>query len=205
MTPAQLETLIRNQFNALNDTFFSSDEIHSYISKYAKQVSFEIPCIEDVDTSQVTVASQRNYNLPTGAFAIKTLLVDDKAIPEITLKDGEDREIWDDATDGDAEEFYIHNDIIYLNPPPSTAGLTITIYYYEYHPDIVIGGSLVIPVPFHERLANGVLADMYAKDQNFNSSNWYMTQWLKTDLPSMREFMEKKKRGNKFRTVRIVE
>ena len=203
MTPAALETLIRNRFNALNDTFFSSSEIESYIWSAELELATELDLIEDSSTD-TTVADQRNYNFPTNAYKIKAVNVDDESLKRISLKVGQDAEIWDDASSGTPDAFYEWNEVIYLDPPPDTAGQDIDIYYYELPTDPSVSGTLDLPAELHQRLANKVLADMYGKDQNSSMAAYYTKMWEGVDKPAIRSWKQRKKRGDRFQSVRIT-
>ena len=205
MTPAALETLIRNKFNAANDSFFSSSEIYSYIYEAELEAALELDLIEASDTD-TTVADQRNYNFPTNAYKIKAVLVDDKSLSRMSLKDGEDAEIWDDATSGEPDRFYEWNEVIYLDPAPDTAGLDIDIYYYKYPTLIVPSTYEVIDIPeeLHYKLSSRVLSIMYGKDQNAAMASYYTKRWEEIDKPSIRSWKQRKKRGDRFNVVRLT-
>jgi hypothetical protein len=205
MTPAELESLARNKFNAANDSFFSSAELHSYIYVAALEASMELDCIESYATD-TSVDGTRGYNFPTRAYKIKTVLYDDEVLTKLTLKEAEDLDIWDATDEGTPDSFYEWNNTIYLDPIPSTSALTIGIYYYAYHPDVLVGSaSLSLPVPIHPRLINKILADMYGKDQNTQMADYYLNLWENVDKPAMRKFNVISRRGNKFTGVRMVE
>ncbi len=204
MTPSELETLVRNRFNALNDTFFSSSEIISYIYDAEEEIAVEFDLIEKSATD-TTVEGQRNYDFPSDAYKIKTVLVDDKTVDLMSLKEGEDSEIWDDATNGTPEKYYIIDKIIYLDPPPDTAGQTITIYYYALPSNPATSSSIDIPSEYHRRLVSKILADMYGKDQNQQMMSYYMNKWINVDKSWIASVKKRGRIGGGYRSVRIVE
>jgi len=202
MTPTALSTLIRNRFNALNDTFFSNDELFSYIYAAELELATELDLIEGFATD-TTVADQRNYNYPTNAYKIKAVLVNDKSVKRVSLKDGQDYEIWDDATSGTPDAFYEWNDVIYLDPPPDTAGQDIDIYSYNLPTDPSLG-TLDIPKELHQRLVNKPLSDMYGKDKNAAMAAHYLQMWESVDKPAIRSWKARKKWGDRFTSTRII-
>ena len=70
MTPVELETYIRQRYNAVGDSFFSQLEIFNSMWQAQMELATESLCIKTTYTT-TSVASQRAYDFPTNTISVE--------------------------------------------------------------------------------------------------------------------------------------
>lgn len=200
MTVSEFVDYVRNRHNAVSDTFWADSEIYALIEARANEVLSIIGLIEAKDTSLTTTASTQAYNLPTNWVFIKKLLVDNYACQQITF-DEWDAEHTRGSTDptGTPDRYFLWNDQINLVPVPATSSLTITLYGYKKQSSITSASDMInIPSILHGRLCDGVIADMFAKDQKWQPHRTYEEKWLQVHIPAFKEYKAKRHTAGGF-------
>lgn len=182
MTPAQLETLARQLYNATSDTsFFSQAEIMSYITDACFQIACDSLASEATDTSTTSVADTRAYSIPSDVLMLKRVEYDGNKLEPITFRD-DDSLTLSDANTGDTgtPQYYIlWNDEILLRPTPDTTGDEIKFYYKSIPAVVTISGTIGVPLEYHYAIANYVVHLMALKDEDPNTADRYMAKWDK--------------------------
>ncbi len=205
MTPDQLETAARQQYNAINDTFWSSEEIRNYIYGACLEVSDEAYAVERVYTTP-TVASTQGYDFPENAIGIKRVTYDGMKLRPIDMREDDLATGFSAATTstGTPTFYFVWNKTIYLRPIPAAVA-TLKIYTYNQQGAIQTGSTTIeIPSQHHMRLVNSVLQKMSAKDSNFEAARWYQDQWS-LDKIEIRKSMRKLKRADGFTGAKAEE
>lgn len=205
MTPEDIELAARRRYNAVNDTFWSQQEIFDLIYAACLEVADDAYCIERTYSTS-TVAGTQEYDFPTSANAIKRVTWDGKKLTRIDMiEDDLITGLNQDTTDqGDPEYYWIWNNTISLRPVPSSVG-TLKIWTYNTPSEITTATQDVeIPDVHHSRLLNFVLSSMAAKDSNYTAAQYYLALWEK-DKIKIRQSMRRAKRGDKFTSVKSEE
>jgi hypothetical protein len=180
MTPTDLETFVRQRYNAVGDTFFPQTEIFNFFYKAQVELSIEFDCIERVYTT-TTVADQREYDWPERALKIARITYDgDKLDPNDFLSDDVftgDNE--NETMTGRPEYYQQWGDALYLRPVPGTneAGVTLKLYTYDMPSVPSSLGTLDVPAVYHPFLADYALWAMCMQDQNPAIADRFLNAW----------------------------
>lgn len=179
MTPVDLETYVRDRYNALGDSFFTQPEIFNYFWAGQMELAQEAFCIRKIHTT-VSVISQRIYAYPTNALSIRRMTYDGQRVyPNDFIDDDTITGNKEDETlTGVPEHYQIWNDQFFLRPTPSVAGLTINMYTYDLPIQPIVGGTLDIPSRYHLFLADYALYCMLSKDNNRALAADYLNLWI---------------------------
>jgi hypothetical protein len=194
MTPLQIEERARQRLNALQSTFWTSQEIiENYLYNAASELAVETLCIQNRYTT-VSVAGQSEYTLPTKLISAKRVVYDtagsnsklkpidfrtlDSISPEAT-----------GLTTGTPQYYLLFDDVIQLYPTPDTSGLSILIQSYDMPDQTTSMSVLEIPCRYHHMLVVGVAYLMSLKELGHPNTALLSRQWF--------EYIEKVKRIEK--------
>ena len=204
MTPTQIETLARNRYNAVNDTFWSQAEIFTYLDGACLEVARECLLIERT-YSATTVASTQEYAFPTNTIAIKRVTWNGLKLKPITMRedDGVTGLNMTTTATGTPQYYWTWNYTIALRPIPNAA-YTLKIWSYNLPSAISSTSTLEVPSEFHWDLANYVNREMALKDSNMNAAQEYSMLWEKS-VKQMKSWSKKRKRGDAFGQVQDEE
>lgn len=202
MTLDQLVTFVRNRHNAANDSNWSPAEIYALITGRANEILSIIGLIEDKDTSTTTVAGTQEYNFPTDFVHLKAVLYDGQLLSPISFKEWEEQKANGLTPQGTPKYFVVWNSQVILVPTPDSAE-TLTFYGEKQHPLIDNSTQTTVDIPaiLHQRLADGVIADMAAKDEKWTMMQAYENKWLNVHIPAFYRHVFLTKRRGKLRTV----
>lgn len=192
MTPTQLLTMARRRYNAVGDNYFSDDELLDAIYEAEMQLALETECIEKrFDT--VSVASQREYALPTANIRIDRITYDGQRLDiqdfiEDDMETGNDEA----TTSTGTPSFYsIFNDTLFLRPAPSESGKTIQVYSIDEPSIPLITSTLDVPSRFHPYMIDYLLMAMFGKDQNHQMAVYHRDRWDKNVIDAKRWQMKR--------------
>lgn len=198
MTVSQFVDYVRNRHNAGSDSNWSDLEIYQMITARANELLSLIGAVEDTNTSQSTVAGTQAYTLPTGTVALKALLWNGIMLQQISFREWEQQKAAGSTADGDPEKYVVWDNQVLLIPiPTSVQTLTFYIESMQTYIDDATD-TIVVPEELHFRLADGVIADMFAKDLNFNGARMYEDKWINVHMPAFYEWVARKRRRGKF-------
>ncbi len=189
MTLSQFIEVVRRRHNAESDTFWSDAEIYQLITNRANECLSIIGLLE-ATTTTVSVAATQAYNFPSGTSTIAQINYKAVRLKQITFRQWEHFKSETTTISGTPREWVKWNRQFLLIPIPDTSSDTITIYYFKEHPyiDGTIQTTIDIQAVLHPHLVHGVLADMFAKDQNPNMARYYEDKWLNVSIPAMQKF-----------------
>ena len=204
ITPQQVNTAARQRYNAVGDDFWSDEEIYNTI--FQACLEFCSACPLEATYSTTSVANQQEYDYPTNVVAIKRITYDGRKLVPYTFREDDVSTILNQATTstGTPDSYATWNNIIYLRPIPSTAGLTIKIFGYIEPQPVTSGSTLEIPVRYQMSLINPVLAEMAAKNKNYEGFERYRSLWEK-DLMRAKKDYRLGKVGDAFQVVKNVD
>ncbi len=205
MTPTGIEDAARQRYNAVNDTFWSQDEILNLIYAASLELSVEGIQIEATPTD-VSVASQRAYDYPDYALAIKRVEYDGVKLEPITFREDDAITLSQTGSLSQGTPIYytLWNNKIYLRPIPDTSALTIQYYTYNEPQPVTAGSTLDIPSAFHMDIVNYILAHMYAKDKDQSASAYYLGMWQAAVL-KIKKWKRKRVRTDSFSAVQDID
>lgn len=206
MTPQQVEEAARARYNAVSSTFYSQDEVFKVIYAAEQELATEGWVIEGKDTSIPTVSGTRIYSFPSLFIAIKRIEYDGRKLEKIDDREDDSLTIHDSGSQvqGTPAYYWVWNDQVYLRPVPDAAE-TLTIYGYKEATLLTTASStLSVPVRFHSKLINPVIAALAEKDENFEAAQYYRNLW-DVDVEKVRRLKAKLKRTDGFAVVKDEE
>ena len=202
MTPGEVVLAARRRYNAVNDTFWSDQELYDVIYAALLEVCEEGFAAERIYSS-TTVAGTQGYDFPTNAIAIKRVTWDGQKLTPIDMREDDAiTALNQNTTDqGNPRYYWIWNRTIYLRPVPASAA-TLKLWTYNEQSTITASSTTIeIPTVHHAKLVNPVLSAMAAKDQNYNAAQYYLKLW-DNDKMRIKQAMKKQKRADGFTTVK---
>lgn len=205
MTPGELETAARNQYNAVGDTNWSSTEIYNLV--YAACLELVRDCgfiIERVYTT-TTVASTQDYAMPTQTLSVKRVTYDGKKLAPYTMRDDDSITLSNQATTdtGEPDYYYQWNDTLSLRPIPQEAK-TLKVYTINYPQTITSTSTLEVPEFTHMMIVDYIVSRMAAKDMNFDTASFHSGLW-ETHKQMLTRKLRQMKRGDAFAVVQAEE
>lgn len=202
MTPASVVTAARRHYNALNDTsFFTDTLLYEYLYKRELELVLESKCIEDIKVS-TTVTGTSQYTVPTNTMLIKRVTYDGEKLEPIDFRDDDVLTLNNaDTTETGTPRYYVfYEDKIELRPTPDAAGTLDWRVFKE--PEIQDATSAFeTPTRYHMDLVDGVIADMYAKDENTGMADRYELKWMR-HVREAKRGEKQRKRGDSFAIVK---
>lgn len=195
MTVSDLITYIRQRYNAVSDNYFAdSSEMVNHIYNACQQLAAETLCIERT-YSTTTVASTAEYAFPTYLLGTKRVTYDSSKLQKITQRELDILTINQGATtSGTPLYYYEWARAITLYPVPDSAE-TLLVYGYAEPQALTTTSTLEVPTRMHLRLADFVVAQMYAKDGNFAGYDRLMAVWSKS-VADEKRYQKQLKRGD---------
>lgn len=207
MTPSEIETAARRKYNSVNSSFYSSSEVYDLIYQAEMEIARETKMLEGVTTTTST-AADNTYSFPTGVLEIKRVEYNGCKLQRIDFREDDAITLAnsDTTAQGTPLYYFVWAETLYLRPIPDTSSDTIRIYYFKM-PTAVTSASQTLEVPslFHMCIVDYVAAEMAAKDQNFETAQYYRDAWYNKHLPSMKQWVSKRKRGDAFGVVKDEE
>ena len=202
MTLSQFVTYVRNRHNAATDSNWSDPEIYALATGRCNEICSIIGMLEGTDTSTTTVSGTQAYSFPTNFITVKALLYNGELLQPISFKDWESEKAGGVTPTGKSTKYVVWNSQVLLIPTPDAA-YTLTFYGEKEHPLIDNSTQLTIDIPsvLHYRLANGVIADMASKDENWNMFNTFQGIWSNQDIPAFQRYAFLRKRRGRVRDV----
>ena len=204
MTPTEIETAARNQYNAIGDSFWSQAEILNLIWQACIELADLTKNIERTYTTS-TVASQQEYSYPTSTVAIKRITYGGKKLQPITMREDDAITGLNQSTtdEGTPQYYFIWNDTIYLRPIPSAVG-TLKIFSINKPQQVTTTSTIEVPDQFHMALVDYILSRMASKDRQLDVAKYYLDLWKETKIEAIK-WHKRNKRGDSFASVQDEE
>lgn len=204
MTPAEVETAARQQYNAVGDTNWSQSEIMTLIYGGCLEMARDCKIIERT-YSTTTVASQQEYSFPTNTIGIKRITYNGRKLVKTSFKEDDYLTGNNQASTGEGDvRFYQEwNETIYLRPIPPEA-LTLKLWCYVEPQAVTTTSTLEVPTQFHLCLVDYVLSRMYAKDKDFASAKYFRDLW-DLHLKKAMAWQQKRTKADAFAAVQDEE
>lgn len=205
MTPSALKDFILQRYNAVGDTFFPEAEIYNYLWAAQMELANETDCIKNIYTT-TSVANQRAYDFPTYTKSIARVEYDGE---RIFPNDFFDDDVLtgnnpDTTLSGRPANYQVFGSQIFLRPVPSTSGLTIKIYSYNYPTQPSATGTLDVPTNYQLMLVDYALSCMFSKDQNTSLAQFHLNLWREHKQVVLRTERQRMV-GDSFRVVKDID
>jgi hypothetical protein len=201
MDPQDIEQAARERYNAVSETFWSQSEIFTLIRNACQEAATETQCIEGIDSSTTTVSGTQGYAFPTNFISIKRLTYDGIKLSPIDFRKADSLTLNNTSTEltGRPDYYVEWGGSVYLYPTPNDA--KVLKFWGVKEPAAVTALSTIeIPSVFHGRIINYVLSEMYAKDKDFQSAQYYKGLW-NVDKKEMSRWLKRARRRDSFATV----
>lgn len=200
MTPSEIEEAARQNYNAVGDTHFNTDEFMMWIYRACMILANETFCIEN--TFQTTsVSGTREYSYPTNAMSIRRVEYDGVKLEPVTLE--ADPKTSTTAPSGTPGQYAVWEGDIILFPTPDTSSDTIKVFAYCRPQEVTSSSTLEIPTEYHGDLIDFILSAMYAKDKDTGMSTFHRNLW-EASINRIKRQCQKKKRGDQYAIVRDI-
>jgi hypothetical protein len=178
MTPGEILTAVRSQYNAVGDSFFGDTELYNLIWRAEQQLAMETLCIKDIATT-TTVSGTREYSMPTTAIAIKRVTWNGRKLePSDFMDDDVLTGYVEDTTETGTPMYYQRwDDSLFLRPTPNAAS-TLKIWYYAKPSQVTASTVLEIPEEYQLAIIDFMLHHMVSKDGlNTNLAAYHRANW----------------------------
>ncbi len=177
MTPAEIELVARNRYNAIGDTFWSQAEILGMIYAAQMDLALKTNCIRNVYSMTTTIGLDE-YSMPTTATNIRRIEYDSRKLEPISDRERDDILGGKDPTlvTGRPTSYYLFGESIFLVKTPDSA-LTVKIWSFDIPSVVTLASTLDVPSRYHPYIAEFILAKMYAKDKRFDQSQYHLDIW----------------------------
>jgi hypothetical protein len=201
MTPSEIETAARRQYNAVGSNFWSQAEIFDLIyfaqmdlarRAHVLQQTYETP----------TVISTADYSYPTNALGIKRITWYGRPLKNNEFKEDDMVTGYDASTvsTGDPRYYLTWNRTISLRPIPSSVQ-TLKIWTYDQPSVPTAISTLDVPLKYHPDIVDYCLGKMVVKDEKYDLSQYYLDRWEMHIKNAMRD-VQKEKRNDSFAYVK---
>lgn len=200
MTPSQLETMARQQYNAVGDTLWSTAEIMDLIYAACMELALESWCIEQTFLAP-TVVGTSEYDFPGNSIGIKRITYDGRRLNKITFRQDDylTGGNQNSTTQGTPNAYAEWNETFYLRPIPDAVYNLKVFAFIEPQP-VTSTSVLEVPSRYHLYMVDYLLYRMYAKDKDFNSAQFFENKWEKNKGKAVSQ-EKRKRRADAFAVV----
>lgn len=200
MTPSEIETAARRQYNAVGDSAFAQAEIFDLIYQAQLELAMDVKVIHQTHSVTTTTGTQ-GYTFPTNTIAIKRVTYNGSKLHPISMREDDALTLNNSATtaQGSPQYYYQWGDQVYLRPIPDAAE-TLKFYTYDQPSVVTANTTLETPSRYHMGIVNYVVSEMFAKDLNLPMSRHYLEKWNQTKQQA-KVFERKRQTGDSFKAV----
>lgn len=204
MTPLEVITSARQQYNAVGDDFFSDQELYDILFAGSQEFSKKAFAIER-SFSVSSVASQQQYNWPTNAIRIKRITYDGIKLAPFTFRDDDVLTQLDQAigTVGVPSAYAVWEKVFYLRPIPSEIK-TIEVLANVRPQRITVTSTLEIDEEYQMNLVDLILEHMNRKEKNYTGAQYHRGLWNDAMMEAKKQ-SRLKVTGDAFKVVRNVD
>lgn len=198
MTPSELNTIIRERYNAVGDSFFTDAFIYSGL--YQAQMELALKCrLIEKTYSTTSVAGQREYSYPSTAMSIRRVEYNGVKVIPVDLIDDPKTSIT--SPTGTPYEYAIWNREIIFFSTPDTTGDTIRVFSYDKPSAVSATAVLDVPEKYHLSLIDYVMYIMFAKEQNDRMAQFHLSLW-KESVREIKQEVATSRHDDMFAVVR---
>jgi hypothetical protein len=206
VTPAQIVTAARRKYNSASSAFYADAEIWDLIYQAELEIAETTKGLEGRTViSGGSIAGTQSYAFPAGVLELKRVEYNGTKLQPVDFRQDDALTLADSnaTAQGQPIYYYVWDNTIYFRPIPDTSSVQIRLYYYK-EPIIITSGaqSLDVPTITHMSIVDRVIAELAAKDQNFDTASYYMDLWENKHLPRIKAWARKRRTGDAFNTVK---
>ena len=178
MTPTEIETAARQNYNAVGDTFWSQAELFFLIYKAQMELATKALCIPQ-RYSTTSTAGEDEYSVPTNAIAIRRVYYNYNPLEPISL---EEKELIIGNSDpgnvrGTPDSYVLEGETLFLVKTPSASSVTIGIWTFDEPNTVTATGTLDVPSRYHPPIVDFLNYHMFAKDKRHDLASWKKEMW----------------------------
>lgn len=209
MTLAQFITRVRRRHNDEDSSsqFWSEPEIYELITSRCNEVLSIVGLLEATDTSNTSVSGTQVLAYPSDTVTIRQVDYKFDRLKRLTFREAESFKSDSGFDSGRPRNWFPWKREINFIPVPDTTGDAITIYYYKDHDEIDNSAQATIDIPqvLHPRLLDGVLSDMFSKDENERLTAFYENKWISVHIPAFQNFKAEEDSASRFQVLSDVD
>jgi len=195
MTPAQVEEMARERYNAVGETFFSQAEVFRMIYSACQELATETECIERVFTT-TTVNGTQEYAWPTNIISVHRVTYDGNKLKPIDMRQGDQIQLNQALTVTGQPQYYAQfNETFILYPAPNDAKALKVWGSVEAQEISATTSTLDVPTWTHTRLVDFVLKCMHEKDKDYPSAERHLARWEMSKI-QIKRWMRRRLRGD---------
>ena len=200
MTPSELSEYARQQYNSLNDDFFTDAELYRHIWAAQAELARKALVIERTYTAS-SVASQAEYEYPTNTIAIKRVTYNSSKLMPISFREY-DSLVQNTTTvpTGTPQYYFVWQETMTLYPTPDTSSYTIKVWSYNEPQEVSVTSTLEVPSLWHLPMADYLCWKKATKDKNLAAAQLYKDNWDQAIIDA-KAWQRKRLRGDSFSSV----
>ena len=204
MTPGELASAARTQYNAVGDSFFGDTEIYNLIWRAEQQLAMQTKCIQG-SASTSTVIGQREYTMPTTCMSIKRVTWSGRKLePSVFVDDDVLTGYVEDTTETGTPLYYQQwGTTVYLRPTPNAVD-TLKMYYFAKPAQVTASSTLEIQEEYQLYIVDFILYHMFSKDTNDRLSSYHLQIWNES-VQLIKAFEKTKLRGDSAAAVKNID
>ncbi len=201
MTPTEIETLARQRYNAVGDTFFPQDMLLNHIYNASMILAQKARVIKTIETTS-SVVGQRAYAFPARVISIKRVEYDSRRVDPIDLIDDDTVTLLNsaDLSQGSPRFYTQWADEIYFRPIPDSIK-TINIWVYKEPAAITASSTMEIPTRYHLNIVDYLLFCMFGQDKDRLMADFHYQIWTK-HVEDAIKWERKREVGDQYKTVK---
>lgn len=179
MTPSEVYTLIRNQCDETETTFWGEAEVYQYMSMGETVIAKKIGLLEKSHTTTTSIGVRAGYSAPAGVITRVTW--DEVALTCVNQNDLgkiEGEAYGGVTTTGNPRYYFVYGNEINLSPIPASAK-TLKTFYRGYPVSVTTASTAwSIPDDYGHHIADFALWRMFLKDQEMKEiAVAYKNEW----------------------------
>lgn len=189
MTPAEIEQMAREAYNAIGDRFWSQSEIVNLIYKGCMNLFTANLFVIEKTYESSSVIGQKEYTKPSTLYSVRSMTFNGRPVTSMSFEEyatvtGNN---FDATIAGNPTRYIDWNGRFILYPTPDVVG-TIKVFAYHYPQVITVNSALEIPEFMHVSLVDYVLSRMCGKEKELNAlmvyydKQWSMSKYEFADL-----------------------
>ncbi len=208
MTPQQIEDMARRKYNSVGSGFFAEAEIWDLIYQAECEIASETRLLEH--TVGLGTTGNIGFSLLESIQEITKVIYDGTILERIDMRQAE-RLGFDPASVEEVvgtPRYYLEKvsglgeQILVLFPEPPTS-IIVSIYGNRVPARIEDADqTLEVPSMWHSCIVDYVVAEMAAKDKQWDTANFYFSKWYDKHLPKIIKWDRRRKTGDRFNVVK---
>jgi hypothetical protein len=210
LTPQQIENAARRKYNSVGSSFYAQEEIWDLIHQAESEIAAETRILEYVTivNADAIIAFTELENI----HEVTKVFMGGQRLHKIDIQQAEAMgfNVTDNEETTGTPQYYLETTsvsgrVLALFPASATA-VAITVFGVRA-PELVTSASQTLEVPsmFHHCIVDYVVAEMAAKDKQWDTSQKYFDKWYQKHLPNIIKWDRRRKSSDRFNIVKDEE